>query len=238
MPKHVIKLVDKEEIAKDTMAFEFEIPEDFEYRAGQTGYFTLIDPAETDEEGNSRTFSFTHAPAENKLAIATRLRDSAFKRVLKDLPVGSEIKCNAPFGTFTLHNNESKPAVFLIGGIGITPIRGMIADATHQKTAHQITLLYSNRNPEDAPFMDDLKELAKNNENFNFVPVMTKASSDEWDGEKGHIDIDMLKRHVKDINAPIYYLAGPANMVQAMYQLLVDAGVDEDNIRAEEYSGY
>ena len=152
MPKHVIKLTDKQEIAKDTMTFEFEIPDDFEFRAGQTGYFTLIDPDETDEEGNSRTFSFTHAPTENKLEIATRLRDSAFKRVLQDLPVGSEIKCNAPFGTFTLHNKESKPAVFLIGGIGITPIRSMIAEVTNRKTSHDITLLYSNRKPEDAPF--------------------------------------------------------------------------------------
>ena len=86
--------------------------------------------------------------------------------------------------------------------------------------------------------MDDLKELAEKNANFTFVPVMTKASSGEWDGETGHIDEDMMKRYVQDIHAPIYYLAGPANMVQAMYQLLVDAGADEDNIKAEEYSGY
>lgn len=238
MAKHFITLSNKELVAKDTMLFEFEAPKDFEFRAGQTGYFTLIEPSETDEKGNSRTFSFVHSPSEEKLTIATRLRDSAFKRVLKELPVGSEVKFNAPFGNFTLHNNKTKPAVFLIGGIGITPIRCMIAEATYNKVPHQLTLLYSNRTPDDAPFHDELEQLATENNFFNYVPVMTKANQTEWSGEHGHIDEAMLKRHVPDIHAPIYYLAGPAHMVQAMFKMLVDAGVDEDNIRAEEYSGY
>ncbi|GAB4073041.1 FAD-dependent oxidoreductase [Barrientosiimonas marina] len=232
-----IKLRWKEEVAEDTMAFHWEMPEGFEFKAGQLGDFTLINPDETDEEGNTRPFSFVYAPSENELVTATRMRDSAFKRELSKLSEGDEVEFDGPNGHFTLHKTESTPAVFLIGGIGITPIRSMIGEATKQETSHDMTLLFSNSKPEDAPFMSDLREFEKENPNFTFVPVMTQADS-EWDGESGHIDADMLKRYVSDVSKPIYYLSGPPGMVNAMYDMLVEAGANEDNIRAEEFGGY
>lgn len=238
MGTYTLTLLKKEKIANDTMAFHWEMPEGFEFKAGQLGDFTLKNPTETDEEGNTRPFSFVYAPSENELVTATRIRDSAFKRQLKDLPKGSKVDFDGPSGTFTLHKTTSTPAVFVIGGIGITPIRSMISEATNQKTDHDLTLLFSNKTPEDAPFLDDLKEMENQNPNFKFVPVMTRADESSWNGESGHIDADMLKRYVPDVEKPIYYLSGPKNMVQAMYKMLVEAGANEDNIRAEEFSGY
>src|SRR5699024_9657718 len=139
------------------------------------------DPSEQDEKGNTRPFSFVYAPSENRLVTATRLRNSAFKRTLKDLPKGSKVELDAPHGTFTLHKTESTPAVFVIGGIGITPIRCMISAATAQQTDPNMTLLYSKKTAEVAPLLDDLKTLEEKNPNSNFVPVMTRDSS--WDGE-------------------------------------------------------
>jgi len=102
------------------MAFIFEKPKDFTFKAGQFGDFTLFNPQETDEEGNTRGFSLTNPPYASDLMVATRMRDTAFKRVLKTLPLGTELKLDAPYGSFTLHNNKEIPAVFLTGGIGIT----------------------------------------------------------------------------------------------------------------------
>lgn len=233
-----VKLVKKETIAKDTMAFYFEKPEGFEYRAGQFADYTLINPPETDEEGNTRGFSFITAPYEDTIGAATRLRDTAFKRVLKDLPIGTEVKLDAPYGGFTLHKTETTPAVFIIGGIGVTPVHSMVAQATHNKTAHKLILLHANRTPADAPFAADFERLAQENPNFTYVPVATDSSATEWSGERGHIDADMIKRHVPDLHAPIYYLSGPEGMVKAMRQLLVSLNVNEDNIRTEEFTGY
>lgn len=233
-----VKLVKKELIARDTMAFYFEKPEDFEFRAGQFADYTLIDPPETDEEGNTRGFSLVQAPFEDYIVAATRMRDTAFKRVLKDLPVGTEVKLDAPYGDFTLHKTEATPAVFIIGGIGVTPVRSMIAQATHDKTNHKLTLIHANRLPGDAPFSDDFKKFAQENPNFSFVPVATNSDGQGWDGEKGHVDGDMIKRHVEDVSAPIYYLSGPQGMVKAMRQILIDIGANEDNIRTEEFDGY
>jgi len=233
-----IKLKKKEFVAKDTMAFHWEMPEGFEFKAGQLTHIKLINPSEIDEKGTERALSFVYAPSENELVTTTRLRDSAFKRELKDLPEGSEVEFDGANGSFTLHKTESTPAVFLIGGIGITPIRSMIAEATNQKTDHDLTLLYSNKTPEDAPFLSDFEDMEKRNRHFTFVPVMTRSDADEWSGERGHIDAELLKRYVSDINKPIYYLSGPSDMVEAMQKMLVDAGVNEDNIRSEEFAGY
>src|ERR1043165_9329663 len=123
MPIYKTILRRKEEIADGTMAFHFEKPGGFVFKAGQFGDFTLINPSETDAEGNIRGFSLASAPYENFLMFATRMRDTAFKRVLKRIKPGAEIMLDGPYGSFTLHNNASIPAVFLTGGIGVTPAR-------------------------------------------------------------------------------------------------------------------
>jgi ferredoxin-NADP reductase len=233
-----VKLLRKETVANGTMLFEWEKPAGFDYVAGQFGDFTLVEPDETDAEGNVRGFSFVTAPFEAHLQTATRMRDTAFKRVLQRLPTGSKVKLDAPYGDFRLHKNSATPAVFLIGGIGITPVHSMIAQATHERLPHHITLLYSNKTAADAAFTADFERFATQNGNFKFVPVYSSASPAEWSGERGFIDGAMLKRHVADVAAPIYYLAGPAGMVKAMRQMLVTAGADEDKIRTEEFSGY
>ena len=233
-----VKLTKKEQVAHETMAFYFEKPAGFTFRAGQFGDLTLIDPPETDAEGNTRGFSIVAAPYEPELVFATRLRDTAFKRVLRNLSVGSDVKLDAPYGDFTLHKTETTPAVFLIGGIGVTPVRSMIAQATHDQTAHRITLLHANRTMGDAPFSDDFERLAQDNPNFTYVPVVTDETSDDWTVECGRIDDEMLRRHIPDLQAPIYYLSGPEGMVKAMRQLLVGLGVNEDNIKTEEFAGY
>lgn len=81
MPIYKVKLKSRQEIAAGTMAFHFEKPEGFIYKAGQFGDYTLISPSETDTEGNTRGFSLASAPYEDYLMFATRMRDTAFKRV-------------------------------------------------------------------------------------------------------------------------------------------------------------
>jgi len=233
-----VRLIRKETIARNTMAFHFSKPEGFEFRAGQFADYTLIDPPETDAEGNTRGFSLVHAPYEPDLVAATRMRDTAFKRVLKDLRIGTEVKLDAPYGDFTLHKTQTTPAVFIVGGIGVTPVRSMVAQATHDKTAHRLMLLHASRTPADLPLKTDFERLAESNRNFDYVAVATDSAPDDWRGERGRVDAQMVRRHVPDLHRPIYYLSGPEGMVKAMRQLLVGLEVNEDNIRTEEFAGY
>lgn len=158
--------------------------------------------------------------------------------MLRDLPLGSEVKFDAPYGDFTLHKNEAVPAVFLIGGIGVTPVHSMISQATHDKTAHTITLLHSSRTPADLPFAADLAQLAEENPHFTYIPVASDDAPGDWRGEHGRIDEAIVKKYVPDLTTPKFYLSGPEGMVKTMRQLLVELGVDEDNIKTEEFTGY
>ena len=222
------------------MAFQFEKPPGFDFEPGQSVDITLLNPPETDAEGNVRTFSIASAPFEDELRFATRMRDTAFKRSLKKAPIGTVVKMDSAVGSFTLHKNSEKPAVFLAGGIGITPFSSIVRQADYDRAPHKLYLFYSNRRPEDAPFVEVLRNLEKTNPNFHFIPTMTKMASSKktWNGETGRIDGKMLSRYLNDLRAPIYYLAGPPAMVSGMRKMLVISGVDEDDIRADEFAGY
>jgi len=128
--------------------------------------------------------------------------------------------------------------VLLMGGIGITPARSIVFQAAHEKKTHKIFLFYSNRRPEDATFLKELQDIQ--NPNYTFVPTMTEAekSKEEWTGERGYITKELISKYIGDLQKPIYYIAGPQPMVMAMKKLLNDAGVDDDNIRSEEFTGY
>ncbi len=123
------KLLSRSNVAEGTMAFHFVRPAGFIFKAGQAADLTLLNPPETDSEGNIRTFSIASPPFEEQLTFATRMRDTAFKRSLKVVPLGTEIQIAPPSGSFTLHKNANKPAVFLAGGIGITPFISVIRQA-------------------------------------------------------------------------------------------------------------
>ena len=239
-----VTLKSKKEIAEGTMAFAFEKPNVFKFRAGQHVRMTLINPPETDSEGDSRFFSLASTPQEKDLVIAMRMRDTAFKRVLKNMQIGEKVKIQMrldnPHGSFTLHEDSSKPAVFIIGGIGIVPAYSMIKDATERKLSHKIFLFYSNRRPEDAPFLEELQNLTKQNSNFKLIATMTEAekSAKSWKGETGKIDLSMIKKYVDDLESPIYYISGLSDMVSAMKKMVIGAGVNEDNIHAEEFTGF
>lgn len=235
-----LKLRSRQEIAEGTMAFHFDKPANFTFKSGQALDMTLLDPPETDAEGNTRAFSIASAPHEDTLMIATRMRDTAFKRTLKTLPLGTALKIDGPFGDLTLHNNSAKTAVLLAGGIGITPFRSMVVRAAQEKLPHKIFLFFCNHRPEDAPFLEELQALEKENPNYKLIGTMTQPekSKHPWKGETGFINERMLSQHLKDSQSPIHYIAGPPDMVKALHDVLTRAGVDDDDIRAEEFPGY
>jgi len=222
------------------MAFHFEKPTGFDFKPGQSADLTLPNPPETDAEGNVRTFSIASAPFEDQLMFATRMRDTAFKRSLKKMPLGTVVKMDSAMGSFTLHKNSAKPAVFLAGGIGVTPFSSIVRQADHDRAPHKLYLFYSNRRPEDAPFVEVLQNLEKTNPQFRFIATMTemRRSKKTWNGETGRIDQEMLSKYLNELRGPIYYVAGPPALVSGMRKMLVASGVDEDNIRSDEFSGY
>jgi len=218
----------REQVAEGTFAFHFDKPAGFSHQAGQNALLTLPDGSE------GHTFTIASAPHERDLMFATRMRDSAYKRALAAAPIGAKFKLDGPAGVMVLHEDEKRPAVFLAGGIGITPFLAMARDAEARLLSHRLLLIYSNRRPRDAAFLAELKRM----QNRNFLMVATMTDAPDWQGEKRMISRELLAEHVKDVRGPVFYFAGPPGLTMAVQGMLGEIGVKEDDMRSEEFYGY
>jgi glycine betaine catabolism B len=216
----------------------------FDYVAGQFAFFDIGNVYD-DPKGPIRHFTLASSPTEEFILISTRIRDSPYKKKLDTLQIGTTVKMRGPQGKFTLHKDHSKPAIFLSGGIGVTPFRSMIIYATDKNLALKIIMLDSNRSQQNILFRNDFDKCADTNKNLKIVYTITdeqnKNGDDEWKGEKGRIDIAMLKRYLNsdDIEKGIFYMCGPPAMVKAMQDKLeVDLRIPAERIKIEEFTGY
>ncbi|MFT3848983.1 MAG: FAD-dependent oxidoreductase [Propionivibrio sp.] len=235
------KILAREEVAQGTMAFHLAKPAGFEFRPGQAFEILLpgVAPVASSEE-RGHAFSIVSAPHEDELVFTTRMRDSAYKRALGALPIGAELDIDGPFGSLILHKNTARAGVLIAGGIGITPFMSMIRHAVHSQSQQPLALLYSNRRPEDAAFLGELQAHASAHPSFTLYATMTDMahSTQAWSGATQHIDAAFVQRVTAQLPAPIFYVSGPPGLVQAMRQTLLQAGVDEDDMRSEEFFGY
>src|SRR5258708_24188057 len=222
-------LLGRTEVAEGTMAFQFEKPNNFTFKAGQYIDLTVSgsQPQLGPSDGMTHTFSIASSPSDKDLIVTTRMRNTAFKRTISTLPIGSRARIEGPMGSFTLHNNTARPAVFLAGGIGIAPFLSMLSYATEEKLRHPIVLFYANRYLEDAAFIDAVWKLECANPRFRFVPILTRAGTNNgWKGKTGHISAELLLTQLGIVRGPIYYIAGPPTMVAAARRSLSEVGAD------------
>lgn len=240
MTTYTARLQAREPIAEGTMAFHFDKPPGFTFKPGQALDIVLGAGTASSETEARHAFSIVSAPFENELVIATRMRDSAFKRALGALPIGASVMIDGPFGSLGLHKAAARAGVFIAGGIGITPFMSILRQAASHPTPQNLLLLYANHRPEDAAFLTELQQLEAANPRFRMVATMTRMdrSARPWAGLTDRIDSGFVQRVASGLPAPVFYIAGPPGMVEAARQALAGAGIDEDDVRSEEFHGY
>lgn len=233
------KIKEKREVAKGTLMVTFDLlGKEVDFRPGQYFWVTLLDPPYDDEKGPRRHISVVTSPNERGvLGLCTRLRDTAFKRSLAELPVGADVDVEEPKGNFLLPEDTDTPYVFIAGGIGITVFRCMLRYIAEEGLPHRVTLVYSNRDRESTAFLDELTQLERDNPNFRLVLTMTADPG--WDGENRRIGVDLLRDQLgEDLNAFRYLVAGPPAMAEAVVETLQQAGIPEERIQSDRFSGY
>jgi ferredoxin-NADP reductase len=233
------RIKEKQEVAKQTLLVKFDLlGEEVDFQPGQYFWVELPDIGYQDERGLRRHITVVTSPNERGvLGLCTRLRDSAFKRTLAELEVGAEVDVEQPKGDFVLPSETDRPYVFIAGGIGITVFRCMLRYIVEEGLPHRVTLVYSNRDRESAAFLDELAEIERENESIRLVLVMTDDAG--WEGEKRHIDADVLREHLDgELDKYVYLAAGPPGMVEAMETILREEGLPEEQVLLSRFAGY
>lgn len=230
-------VAEKREVAKGTLLVLFAVDDYPDYRPGAYFWVELPDRGDNDEKGLRRHITLVTSPTETGVVgLATRLRDTAFKRTLAGLEVGDEVEVEEPKGSFLLPEDTVPEYVFVAGGIGITPFRSMLRYIADEQLRYRVSLVYSNRDRASTAFLEELDELARRIEGLRIVHVLT--DDPDWIGETRRLDADVLRDHVGDLQAHTFLVAGPPPMAEGVADSLRAAGVPEDRVLADKFSGY
>jgi ferredoxin-NADP reductase len=232
------RIAQKREVAEGTLFVVFDVPDDVDFVPGQYFWVELPDRGLSDERGLRRHVSVATSPTERGvLGLATRLRDSAFKQTLAALDIGDEVDVEPPKGDFLLPEETDRPYAFVAGGIGISVFRCMLRYIADKQLPHRVTLVYSNRDRAAAAFLDELAEIEQRAPGVRVVLTMT--DDPDWEGETRMIDEAMLRDVLgEEFDRTTFLVAGPPGMVNGVVETLEAAGLPEEQIRPDRFSGY
>jgi ferredoxin-NADP reductase len=142
-----------------------------------------------------------------------------------------------PAGKFLPAFEPSKQLVCIAGGSGVTPFRAFVREATRRQLDNKITVLYSVRTTNDIIFDREFRELALENENFNFYVTCTRLHpEDKWTGRRGRIDPAWVREQIHDLPNTVFYACGPNPLVEFAEHLVVnEMGVPKAQMRTEKW---
>lgn len=227
LTKTKLTLAERHQESLDTISFRFKAPELRSWKPGQYLHYTLDHPF-PDSRGIERYFTICSAPFEGHIQITTRFseKSSSFKKTLRGLEVGATIEADGLEGDFVVED-PNKRLVFIAGGIGVTPYRAILLALDHDEKPINVDLLYANRD-EDIPFKDELEELA---EKHPLLRIHYYTGSNRLDEQS-------IRAAVAELGKPVFYVSGPAPMVEAFDKLLKGMSIPASRIKTDDFPGY
>ena len=158
-----------------------------------------------------------------------------------NLRAGDKVRVFGPFGEFFARKTDAE-MVFVGGGAGMAPMRAHIFDQLLRiNTNRKITFWYGARSLREMFYVDEFDKLQEDNENFNWhVALSDPLPEDDWSGETGFIHQVLLDNYLKSHPAPEdceYYLCGPPMMNKAVIDMLINLGVEPENIMLDDFGG-
>jgi|TARA_B100001939_G_scaffold153001_1_gene132209 Na+-transporting NADH:ubiquinone oxidoreductase subunit F len=157
------------------------------------------------------------------------------------LKPGDKVRVFGPFGEFFAKQTKSE-MVFIGGGAGMAPMRAHIFDQLLRiHTDRKITFWYGARSLKEMFYVDEFDNLDAENENFSWhVALSDPLPEDNWEGKTGFIHQVLFDNYLKDHPAPEdceYYLCGPPMMNKAVVDMLLNLGVEPENILLDDFGG-
>jgi ferredoxin-NADP reductase/ferredoxin len=154
--------------------------------------------------------------------------------------VGSILQISAPMGTFTLVPDQ-QPLVFFSGGIGVTPLLGMLYAAAREQPQPPVWWIHSTQNKAHHSFKQELAKVLQSLQFVHKLVVYSRPDAGDQPGidydRVGHLDLDLLKELQLPMNA-WYFLCGPNRYLTDMIKSLKQLGIPEQNIRVEVFGNF
>lgn len=229
----VIEIIQR---TRDIKSFRFAMPEYVEFKPGQFLHVTI----KIGDREASKHFSISNSPTESGyIEFTKKITGSEFSRALDALKIGDWARIRLPYGYFTFEGEYGKIA-FLIGGIGITPVRSICKFVCDKKIHTDIVILYGNKTERDIAFHEDFIRMEAENKKLRVVYTLDNLiDRTAWKGKIGFITSEMVKKEIPDYGERVFYICGPPKMVDYLKTLLQEEmGIDKRRIVSENFSGY
>lgn len=221
------------------MTFRFSTEgTEFGYRSNQA--IRLILPGVQDPWGPARSFSLSSSPSEPGIAeVSVKMTGSPFKEALRTLRPGDSALAIGPLGD--LLYDPTRDSLFIAGGIGASPFRGMLRYASDLRDHRPIRMLYSAKVPEEFAFRPEFDRLESKDGQISVDYTVTRPADAAvpWSGRTGRIDTPWLREALADLDRPKVFVVGLPQMASEALQLLRgDLGQVEDDLEYEFFRGY
>jgi glycine betaine catabolism B len=216
----------------DVKTFVLKPQETISFTPGQ--YFLVSIPAHKDFKNEWRPMTFTNLPWDAHITFSAK-RMGAFTGALHALAAGGCLQLKGPRGeSLNFDASIRDDLVLLAGGSGITPFISIIRYAVAKDLPNRIVLLFSNKSEKDIIYREELDRL-NGKKRISVVYSLTREIPQDWDGERGRIDGDMIRRHVDRPKEKLWYLCGPPPMTEILEQALEGIGVSRKRLRLESW---
>lgn len=201
---------------------------------GQFAWITAWDSPFLDHE---HPFSISSSAEENDCLSFTIKELGDFTSSIKKLAKGQRVYIDGPYGAFSIDRHpHAKEFVFIAGGIGITPIMSMLRTLADRGDSRHLILVYANKNLEIATFLEEIEEL-RSRLDLNVIHVL-ETPPEKWKGERGFVNVDILKRAMAFEGVPNQveaFICGPGPMMNAVEKALIKLGVPPGDFHSERF---
>ena len=224
----------KVQLAHDVVALYLRLPanERLQFMAGQYIEFLLKD-------GGRRAFSLANAPFDdNLLELHARLVPGGkfTEYVFNEMPERAILRIEGPLGSFYLREESDKPIVFVAGGTGFAPIKGIIEHAFHHGIKRDMVLYWGALSKRDLYLPQLPEQWAKEHANFKFIPVLSEPlAEDDWQGRTGFVHQAVLDDGLDLQEAQVYCCGAPA-MVEVAHRDFVARGLPDEEFFSDAFT--
>lgn len=225
----LVTLDNIEDVAQGVRTFWFKSPEPIDYVAGQ--YVELFLPHEnSDTRGQKHWFTLSSSPSEDLVAVTTKYaagQVSTFKQELFGLELGTKVTISAAMGDFVLPKDTAVPLIFVVGGMGVTPVRSMVKWLTDKKENRDVQIIYTVRSEE---------EIAYKNLFESYGAKLKIILSGQH--KTNPLSSQLVMEFAKPTSKSLIYVSGPEPMVEKLEAQFLADGIKSSNLVLDFYPGY